>query len=66
MANLVNVGTQDEQTDAHGSNGTTQVAIGYRFVNSTLRPKPTLRVLMMPKDLPDPTFYELFFFPSAK
>jgi len=29
-ADLINVGIQDEQTDAHGSNGTTQVAIGYK------------------------------------
>ena len=54
------------QLEYGASNGTTQVAIGYRFMNSTLRPKPTLRVLMMPKDLPDPTFYELFFFPTPK
>ena len=36
MANLVNVGTQDEQTDAHGSNGTTQVAIGYQQKDPSL------------------------------
>jgi len=30
---LVNVGTQDETTDAHSSNGTTQVAIGYQQID---------------------------------
>ena len=39
------------------SNGTSQVAIGHRLGNSEFRHKPTLRVLMIPMDLPDPTFY---------
>jgi len=33
MANLVNVGTQDEQTDAHSSKSTTQVALGYQQID---------------------------------
>jgi len=36
MANLVNVGTQDERTDAHGTNGTTQVALGYQQIDPSL------------------------------
>ena len=39
------------------SNGTIQVAIGHRLENTKFRYKPTLRVIMMPKDQPDPTFY---------
>jgi hypothetical protein len=30
---LANVRTQDERTDAHSSNGTTQVAIGYQQID---------------------------------
>jgi len=33
MANLVNVGTQDERIDAHDSKNTTQVAIGYQQID---------------------------------
>ena len=30
---LINVGTQNERTDAHSSNGTTQVALGYQQID---------------------------------
>jgi len=33
LADLVNVGTQDERTDAHRSNNTTQVALGYQQID---------------------------------
>jgi hypothetical protein len=33
MANLVDVGTQDERTVAHGSKNITQVAIGYQQID---------------------------------
>jgi len=40
MANLVNVGTQDERLNAHGSNNTTRVAIGYQINDPKWRIPP--------------------------
>jgi len=48
MAKLVNFGTQNEQTDAHGSNGTTQVAIGYQQIAPSLT-DPHLSPLRFPQ-----------------
>jgi len=46
--NLINIRTQDEQTDAHSSNGTTQVALGYQRIDPSLT-DPNLSPLSSPQ-----------------
>jgi len=49
MANLVDVGTQNEVTDAHGSKNTTQVALRYQQIDPSLT-YPRLSPLSSPQN----------------